>query len=68
MWNLIELYMVVCPQELFSRKAIPELLKGGHFYQTSVYVCKVRCMKKKTKAAQVLIYLEFRAGGMWALD
>lgn len=46
MWNLIELYMVVCPQELFSRKAIPELLIGGHFYQTSVYVCKVRCMKK----------------------
>ena len=61
MWNLIELYMVVCPQELFSRKAIPELLIG-HFYQTSVYVCKVRCMEKN-KAAHVLIYLEFRAGG-----
>ena len=45
MWNLIELYMVVCPQELFSRKAIPELLIG-HFYQTSVYVCKVKCMEK----------------------
>lgn len=25
--------MVVCPQDLFSREAMPELLMGGHIYQ-----------------------------------